>query len=147
MAALHAYYQFTNFFGGPELVPSQSIEGELTCSNHKGTILLITQQLGYLENLREGNLVHQEQDGRVTIEEMANEVGIAHESAFSLLTRNPGLRASSPWARWIPKPLQKQQLTQRTQLSLPNLAMMEANEDNFLSAVLPGMEPGSDLPI
>nr|CDS30410.1 hemicentin 1 [Hymenolepis microstoma] len=81
------------------------------------------------------NLVHQEQDGRVTIEEMANEVGIAHESAFSLLTGNLGLRASSPWARWIPNALQKQHLTQRTQLSLPNLAMMEANEDNFLSDV------------
>ena len=59
------------------------------------------------ENIRlVQNLV--EEDGRVTIDEITNAVGISHGSAFLILTEDICLSKLS--ARWVPKALQKNQL-------------------------------------
>ena len=52
------------------------------------------------------NLV--EEDGRITINEIANAVGISHRSAFSILTED--LHLSKFSACWVPKALQENQL-------------------------------------
>lgn len=82
------------------------------------------------------NLV--EQDRRVTIEEIANEVGIAYGSAYSILTETLGLSKLS--ARWVPKALQEHHLIQRAELSLATLTKMEANEDDFFKRCVTGDE-------
>ena len=82
------------------------------------------------------NLV--EEDRRVTIDEIANAVGITHGSAFSILTED--LRLSMLSARWVPKTLQENQLNQRADLSLAILTKMEANETIFFKGCLTGDE-------
>ena len=54
------------------------------------------------------NLV--EKDRRVTIDEIANAVGISHGSAFSILTEDLCLSKLS--ACWVPKVLQENQLNE-----------------------------------
>ena len=89
------------------------------------------------ENIRlVQNLV--EEDRRVTIDEIANAVGIAHGSVFSVLTEDLGLSKLS--ARWVPKALQENQLNQRADLCLATLTKMEANEDNFFKRCVTGDE-------
>ena len=82
------------------------------------------------------NLVRE--DRRVTIDEIANEVGISHGSAFSILSED--LRLSKLSARWVPKALQENQLIQRADLSLAILSKMEANEAIFFKRCVTGDE-------
>ena len=82
------------------------------------------------------NLV--EEDRRVTIDEIANAVGISHGSAFSIFTED--LHLSMLSARWVPKTLQENQLNQRADLSLAILTKMEANETIFFKRCRTGDE-------
>lgn len=73
------------------------------------------------------NLV--EQDRRITVYEVANEVGFSHGTAFAILTQNIVLSKLS--ARWVPKALREGHLNQRADLSLSMLSKIEANEDDL----------------
>lgn len=73
------------------------------------------------------NLV--EQDRRITVYKVANEVGFSHGTAFAILTQNIVLSKLS--ARWVPKALREGHLNQRADLSLSMLSKIEANEDDL----------------
>jgi histone-lysine N-methyltransferase SETMAR len=82
------------------------------------------------------NLV--EEDRRITVDVIANEVGISHGSAYSILTEDLGLSKLS--AHWIPKALCKDQLAQRCDHSLSLLTRIEADEANFFDRCITGDE-------
>ena len=66
---------------------------------------------------------------RVTINEIANAVGISHGSAFSIFTED--LCLSKVSARWVQKAFKENQPNQRADLSLAILTKMEAKETIF----------------
>ncbi len=68
------------------------------------------------------NLV--EEDRRITVIEIANELGISAGSTFSILTDDLGFSKLS--ARWVPKALQQHQMDLRSDLSLALLTRIEA---------------------
>ena len=82
------------------------------------------------------NLV--DEDRRITIDMIANETGISHGSAFSILNENLGLSELS--ARWVPKALCEDQLHQRAELSLAVLTKIESNESEFFDRIVTGDE-------
>ena len=75
-----------------------------------------------------------EEDRRVTIDEIANAVGISHGSPFSILTEDLCLSKLS--AHWVPKALQENQLNQRADFFLAISTKMEANETIFFKCCL-----------
>ena len=82
------------------------------------------------------NLV--EEDRRITVNQIANELGISFGSTFSILTEDLGFSKLS--ARWVPKALQQNQMNLRSDLSLALLTTIEANESNFFERVITGDE-------
>ncbi len=82
------------------------------------------------------NLV--DKDRRITIDMIANETGISHGSAFSILNENLSLRKLS--ARWVPKALREDQLHQRAELSLAVLTKIESDESEFFDRIVTGDE-------
>ena len=78
------------------------------------------------------------EDRRLTIDEIANEVGISHGSAFSIIKDKLGLSKLS--ARWVPKALQENEMIQRADLSLAILSKMEAAGDLFFKRCVTGDE-------
>ena len=57
-----------------------------------------------------------EEDRRITIDYIANAIGISRGSANSILTDNLGLSKLS--ARWVPKALRQEQMDRRADLSV-----------------------------
>lgn len=81
----------------------------------------------------------QEQEGtRITVDEVANDVGISHGTAFAILNENLALSKLS--ARRVTKALSEDQLHQRTDLSLTILNRIEADEDDFFERCVNGDE-------
>ena len=78
------------------------------------------------------NLV--EKNRGITIDEIATTLEISHGSAFSIATDHLGLSKLS--ARWIPKALQKDQLVQRTELSMSLLSKIEAIDNDFMQRIV-----------
>lgn len=74
----------------------------------------------------------------LTVDEVANDVGISHGTAFAILNENLALSKLS--ARWATKALSEDQLHQRTDLSLTELRQMKIN---FLNVVSLEMKYGS----
>ena len=79
-----------------------------------------------------------EEDRRITVNQIANELGISFGSTFSILTEDLGFSKLS--ARWVPKALQQNQMNLRSDLSLALLTRIEANESNFFERVITGDE-------
>ena len=79
-----------------------------------------------------------QQDCRITLDEIVNEVGISRGSAFSILSGDLGL--SKLLTRWVPKELREDQMLQRADLSFALLTRIEADEVNFFEQCVTGDE-------
>lgn len=79
-----------------------------------------------------------EEDGRLTVDEIAQTLEISVGSAHSILHEDLGLSKLS--ARWVPKALRPDQLNLRCELSTVILTKIEANEDSFFGRILTGDE-------
>ena len=69
---------------------------------------------------------------------VANEAGISHGSAFSILYEHLALSKLS--ACWVPKALREDRLAQRANMSLNLLRKIEANKDDFMKWLSTGDE-------
>ena len=78
------------------------------------------------------NLV--KEDGRLTIYQIAEAVGISVGSAHSILYDDLCLSKLS--ARWVPKALRPNQLNLRSELSTAILLKIEADEDRFFDRII-----------
>ena len=114
------YEWIKHFKNGREDLKDYPREGRPSTSKNERTEALVQ------------NLV--EEDRRITIDAIANEVGISHGSVFSILNENLGLSKLS--ARWVPKALRQDQLNQRAELSLGLLTKIEANEAEFFNRIV-----------
>ena len=82
------------------------------------------------------NLV--KEDGRLTVYQIAETVGILVGSAHSIL--HDDLCLSKLSARWVPKALRPNQLNLRSELSTAILLKIEADEDRFFDRIITGDE-------
>ena len=71
------------------------------------------------------------QDGRISCRQIAERLGISIEQADKILTKELGFSKVS--ATWVPRLLTPEQNSTRCTVSMGNLALFEANEDNFLA--------------
>ena len=78
------------------------------------------------------NLV--KEDGRLTVYQIAETVGISIGSAQSILHDNLCLSKLS--ARWVPKALRPNQLNLKTELSTAILLKIQADEDRFFDGII-----------
>ena len=77
-----------------------------------------------------------EEDGRLSVCEIAQTVNISVGSAHSILQEDLGLSKLS--ARWVSKALRPDQLDLRCELSTAILIKIETNEDAFFSRIITG---------
>ena len=82
------------------------------------------------------NLV--KEDGRLTVYQIAETVGITVGSAHSIL--HDDLCLSKLSARWVPKALRPNQLSLRSELSTAILLKIKADEDRFFDRIITGNE-------
>ena len=80
------------------------------------------------------NLV--KEDGRLTVYQIAEIVGISVGSAHSIL--HDDLCLSKLSAQWVPKALRPNQLNLRSELSMAILLKVEADEDRFFDRIITG---------
>ena len=79
-----------------------------------------------------------EEDRRVTVDYVAQHVGISHGSAHSILVEHLGMAKVS--ARWVPKLLSEVQMQSRVDISTANLTRFDAEGWDFLRRVVTGDE-------
>ena len=79
-----------------------------------------------------------EEDGRYTVEEIANKVGISEGSAHTILTQNLGMKKVC--ARWVPHLLTTDQKKQRVDCSRKLLKKFKNCDDRVISNLLTGDE-------
>ena len=77
-------------------------------------------------------------DGRLTVYQIAEAVGISVGSAHSILHDNLCLSKLS--TRWVPKALRPNQLNLRSELSTAILLKIETDEDRFFNRIITGDE-------
>ena len=118
------YDWINRFKNGREDLKDNPREGRPSTAKNERTVTLVQSLV--------------EEDRRITIDAIANEVGISHGSAFSILNKNLGLSKLS--ARWVPKALREDQLNQRAELSLAVLTKIESNEAEFFDQIVTGDE-------
>ena len=82
------------------------------------------------------NLV--KEDGRLTVYQIAETVGISVGSTHSILHDDSCLSKLS--AQWVPKALRPNQLNLRSELSTAILLKIEANKDRFFDRIITGNE-------
>ena len=71
------------------------------------------------------------QDRLISCRQVAEKLGISIEQADKILTKELGFSKVS--ARWVPRLLTPEQKSTRCTVSMGNLELFEANEDNFLA--------------
>ena len=82
------------------------------------------------------NLV--KEDGRLTVYQIAEIVGITVGAAHSIL--HDDLCLSKLSTRWVPKALRPNKLSLRSELSTAILLKIEADEDRFFDRIITGDE-------
>ncbi len=75
-----------------------------------------------------------EQDGRVTIRDLAMTYGVSNDTIHKVLHDNLGLSKKS--ARWVPKLLSKEQMEERVRVSRDFVAAVHRNGQSWLKTVL-----------
>lgn len=79
-----------------------------------------------------------EKNRRVTIDAIAEEVGISHGSVHAILTDNLGLSKLS--ARWVPRQLRPEHKSQRIECALNLLNHLNDDPENFYRRLVTGDE-------
>lgn len=75
-----------------------------------------------------------DEDRRYTCEELAENVGISHGSAHTILTRHLKMRRVA--ARWVPHYLTRAQMTDRVETAKTHLNRLENDGDQFLNRIV-----------
>jgi predicted DNA-binding transcriptional regulator len=89
------------------------------------------------ENIKKVQLLV-EKDGRMTMEEIEEELGISHDSVFRILHKC--LVLTKLFAQQIPKILTTEHKEKRVEICKKNLKIMNRNPEKFLSQVVTGDE-------
>ncbi|GFQ78404.1 histone-lysine N-methyltransferase SETMAR [Trichonephila clavata] len=80
---------------------------------------------------------------RITIDKVAEELGISHERAQNIIHDIPRYRKVS--ARWVPQQLTSTHQEQRMAVSLEHLVRYHEDGNDFLFRIVKGMERGSTI--
>ena len=118
------YKSIERFRDGREAVEDDEGRGRPTTSKNN-------EKIGFVRNLVK-------EDGRLTVYQIAETVGISVGLAHSIL--HDDLCLSKLLARWLPKALRPNQLNLRSELSTAILLKIEAGEDRFFDRIITGDE-------
>ena len=118
------YKWIERFRDGREAVEDDEGRGKPTTSKNN-------KKINFVRNLVK-------EDGRLTVYQIAETVGISVGLAHSIL--HDDLCLSKLSARWVPKALRPNQLNLRSELSTAILLKIEADEDRFFDRIITGDE-------
>ena len=123
----YVYKWIERFRDGREAVEDDEVRGRPTASKNN-------EKIDFVRNLVK-------EDGRLTVYQIAETVGISVGSAYSILLDDLCLRKLS--ARCVPKALRPNQLNLRSELSTAILLKIEADEAAFSIKLSQEMKHGS----
>ena len=118
------YKWIERFRDGRESIEDDKGRGRPTTSKNN-------EKIDFIRNLVK-------EDGRLTVYQIAETVGISVGSAHSIL--HDDLCLSKLSERWVPKALRLNQLNLRRELSTAILLKIKANEDRFFGRIITGDE-------
>ena len=120
----YVYKWIERFRDGREAVEDDEVRGRPTASKSN-------EKIDFVRNLVK-------EDGRLTVYQIAETVGISVGSAYSILHDDLCLRKLS--AQCVPKALRPNQFNLRSELSTAILLKIEADEDRFFDQIITGDE-------